>query len=505
MELRPYFEWRGLGFISHSALRVRDELRDLRRRADLRGARRPGRRPEGLPVRRGAQGRAQAVGVQGVRHRLHAGDADRHLHGLPGGRLRRLLQLRPVHPAAGEGGDHGREHRARRPGRRRSSADAGAGTSAAARRADERSGAAEPSDREEQVLERIDRARGAARPRVKEERITLAHGAGGKATQTLIEAVFLEAFRNPLLEPLEDQAVLRGRRRAAGVHHRLVRGLAAVLPRRRHRRPGRQRHRQRPGGLPGPARCTCRPASSWRRASPSPTCGRIVASMAGRGGRGRRAGRHRRHQGGAAGQGRRLLHQHRGRGGAGARRDPGGRDARPGDAVLVSGPIGDHGVTIMLARGELDIEADLAVRHRAAARPGRRAARRRPPACAACATPPAGGVATILNEVAPAAGRGRRGRRGRRPGPARGARRVRDCSASTRCTWPARAGWWSWSTAPQADAALAALRAHPLGDRRGRHRARSRTTRPALVLLKTAFGGTRIVDMLVGDPLPRIC
>ena len=33
---------------------------------------------------------------------------------------------------------------------------------------------------------------------------------------------------------------------------------------------------------------------------------------------------------------------------------------RPGDAVLVSGPIGEHGVTIMLARGELEIEADLA-------------------------------------------------------------------------------------------------------------------------------------------------
>ena len=61
--------------------------------------------------------------------------------------------------------------------------------------------------REELVLERIDRAR-RARPRVKEDRITMSHGAGGKATQTLIEAVFLDAFRNPLLEPLEDAARL---------------------------------------------------------------------------------------------------------------------------------------------------------------------------------------------------------------------------------------------------------------------------------------------------------
>ena len=61
--------------------------------------------------------------------------------------------------------------------------------------------------REEMVLERIDRAR-RARARVREDRITMSHGAGGKATQSLIEAIFLDAFRNPLLEPLEDAARL---------------------------------------------------------------------------------------------------------------------------------------------------------------------------------------------------------------------------------------------------------------------------------------------------------
>ncbi|MGC8628374.1 MAG: HypE family hydrogenase expression/formation protein, partial [Acidimicrobiales bacterium] len=44
--------------------------------------------------------------------------------------------------------------------------------------------------------------------RLREERVTLAHGAGGKATHALIEAVFLEAFHNPLLDGLEDAAVL---------------------------------------------------------------------------------------------------------------------------------------------------------------------------------------------------------------------------------------------------------------------------------------------------------
>lgn len=63
-------------------------------------------------------------------------------------------------------------------------------------------------NREQQVLARIERIR-RRKPVVREERITLAHGAGGKATHTLIEAVFLEAFRNPLLAPLDDGALLR--------------------------------------------------------------------------------------------------------------------------------------------------------------------------------------------------------------------------------------------------------------------------------------------------------
>jgi hydrogenase expression/formation protein HypE len=55
-----------------------------------------------------------------------------------------------------------------------------------------------------------------------------------------------------------------------------------------------------------------------------------------------------------------------------------------------------------------------------------------------------------------------------------------------------------------ADAALAALRAHPLGADAaivGEVVAEP----PAMVVLDTAFGGSRVVDMLAGDPLPRIC
>jgi hydrogenase expression/formation protein HypE len=56
----------------------------------------------------------------------------------------------------------------------------------------------------------------------------------------------------------------------------------------------------------------------------------------------------------------------------------------------------------------------------------------------------------------------------------------------------------------QAEAAIAALREHPLGAGAAVI-GRVRDDPPGLVLIRTAFGGTRIVDLLVGDPLPRIC
>jgi len=106
--------------------------------------------------------------------------------------------------------------------------------------------------KEQQVLQRLERVRH-RKARLREERITMAHGAGGKATMTLIEALFLEAFRNPLLEPLEDQAVFSvDGVRLAFTTDSFV-GVAAVFPRWQHRRPGSQRNRERPGRLRRPA------------------------------------------------------------------------------------------------------------------------------------------------------------------------------------------------------------------------------------------------------------
>jgi len=64
------------------------------------------------------------------------------------------------------------------------------------------------ADREDRVLERIDKFR-QRRPRLLDDVVTLAHGAGGKSSAALVDAVFLEAFRNEELEQLGDAAVLR--------------------------------------------------------------------------------------------------------------------------------------------------------------------------------------------------------------------------------------------------------------------------------------------------------
>jgi hydrogenase expression/formation protein HypE len=180
----------------------------------------------------------------------------------------------------------------------------------------------------------------------------------------------------------------------------------------------------------------------------------------------------------------------------------GAATARPGDAVIVSGPVGDHGVTIMLARGELDIEADLTSDTAAMngmiaglleAVPGVRAMR----------DATRGGVATILNEVAVAAGVGVAVEEDQIPvrTQVRGAAELLGIDPM----YVASEGRMvAVVDGEQADRALAVLRAHPLGEQAaviGHITADS----PGIVLLKTAFGGTRIVDLLVGDPLPRIC
>jgi hydrogenase expression/formation protein HypE len=176
---------------------------------------------------------------------------------------------------------------------------------------------------------------------------------------------------------------------------------------------------------------------------------------------------------------------------------------RPGDKVLVSGPIGDHGITILLARGELDLEAELCSDTRSVLPLIEALAREAAPGIRWMRDPTRGGLATSLNELARDAGVGIFLREDAIP--------VRDTVRGA-CELLgldplhiANEGQFVAIVAPpHAEAALAALHAAP-----GGHEAATigeiREQPAATVLGATSYGGTRVIDMLVGDPLPRIC
>ena len=179
------------------------------------------------------------------------------------------------------------------------------------------------------------------------------------------------------------------------------------------------------------------------------------------------------------------------------------RSVRPGDKVLLSGPIGDHGITILLARGELDFEADLRSDTRSVFPLVQAMARGAGPGIRWMRDPTRGGVATSLNELARDCGLGIHLNEDRDSGP-----RHR-CGAPASC-WVRSAAHRQRRTIPGRRGArvrrygLNALRQTEGGDEAviiGEVH-----EQPAgSVLIATAYGGSRIIDMLVGDPLPRIC
>jgi hydrogenase expression/formation protein HypE len=176
---------------------------------------------------------------------------------------------------------------------------------------------------------------------------------------------------------------------------------------------------------------------------------------------------------------------------------------RPSDKIILSGPIGDHGITILLARGELDLEADLRSDTRSVLPMVEALAAKVASAVRWMRDPTRGGVATSLNELA------------------------RDCAFGMQISEDlipihdavrgacellgldplhiANEGQFLAVVAPESlDAALDALHRTPGGEEAVM--IGEVTEQPAgSVLVTTRYGGTRIVDMLVGDPLPRIC
>ena len=363
------------------------------------------------------------------------------------------------------------------------------------------SGSERQPTHEEVVLDRIEAYR-RRRPRLLDTKVNLAHGAGGKASAALLDAVFLEAFRNESLSPLGDAAVL-----PLPSGERLAFSTDSFVVKPRSFPGGTVGHLAVHGTVNDVAMMGAKPL--WLTAAFVLEEGlditelqEIVADMA--------------EAAAAAGVtivsgDTKVVNKAAADGvyittaGVGlipAHVHLGADKVQPGDKVIVSGRVGDHGIAVMLARGELGIEADVKsdtaplgglVEKLLAAAPNTRWLR----------DPTRGGVATVCNELARAAD----------------VHVVLDEAAipvqnavNGACEilgidplYVANEGKLvAVVPADETDAAMAALKADPLGE----HAAvigEIREEPQGVVIINTLFGGTRIVDMLVGDPLPRIC
>ncbi len=334
------------------------------------------------------------------------------------------------------------------------------------------------------------------------QRVTLAHGSGGRMTQQLIQQVFGARFANPILDRMNDAALLssvEGGRLAFSIDGHVVSPLFF------------------PGGSIGDiavygtvndlAMMGARPL--WLAASfiieeglPLKDLRRIAEDMAQ-----------------AAARAGVLLVAgdtkvvERGKGDgvyvsvAGVGVVPEGvhidaAHARPGDAVLINAPIAAHGMTIMTLREGLNFDADLQsdaaplngiVADLLAAAPHVHAMR----------DATRGGLATALNELAQASQVGILIREEAIP--------VHEAARSV-CAllgldplYVANEGVFVAVVPPEeAERALTALRAHPLG-RSARLIGHVTDAHVGKVVLETALGAKRIVPMLSGNLLPRIC
>lgn len=356
-------------------------------------------------------------------------------------------------------------------------------------------------DREAAVLERIEAFR-RRRPRLLDEVITMAHGAGGKASAALIDAVFVDAFASLKQGPLTDGAILS---LSTGMRLAFTTDSFVVKPR---RFPGGSiGHLAVHGTVNDLAVSGAKPL--WLSAAFVIEEGFAVEELRGIAADMAEA---------AAQAGvlivtgdTKVVDKGAADGvyittaGVGVLPDGlqlGADQVRPGDVVLLSGTMADHGMAVMLARGDLMLEAD--IRSDTAPLGDLVAALlRAAPSTRWMRDPTRGGVATVCNELA------------------------RDANLAVvldevllpvtpavtgACDllgidplYVANEGKVVAVVAPQeADAALVAMRSHPLG-RNATRIGEIKAEPEAIVVLLTTFGGTRIVDMLVGDPLPRIC
>jgi hydrogenase expression/formation protein HypE len=181
---------------------------------------------------------------------------------------------------------------------------------------------------------------------------------------------------------------------------------------------------------------------------------------------------------------------------------PGPTRAEPGDVVIVSGPVARHGMCIMAAREGLQFESAI-TSDSACLIPLVNALRDAGVDVHVLRDPTRGGVASALNEIATASGVGVEIDEGTLPVP--GDVRAACEMLGLDPLYVANEGvLTAFVPAAQRDQALAALRAHPLGAS-AECIGKVVAAHPRIVALRTMLGGTRIVDLLPGDQLPRIC
>jgi hydrogenase expression/formation protein HypE len=356
------------------------------------------------------------------------------------------------------------------------------------------------------VLDKIERVRQHRRHKfyLRDERITLSHGSGGKTTHNLIEGVFAPAFANPILDPMDDAATFS----VEGPPHRLAFTTDSYVVSPLFFPGGDIGKLAVNGTINDLATSGARPlylsaGFILEEGFPIADLRRIVDSMA--------------HAASEAGIAivtgdTKVVQRGKADGvfintaGVGVVRSGwamGQSYIRPGDKVLLSGPVGDHGIAIMLAREALDLETDIqsdsAALHTLAAALIEAVG----DGVHCFKDPTRGGVATSLNEMAIAAEVAIALDERLIPvrPEVRGACEILGLDPLTIAN---EGKLLAVVAGEQAERALAVMRAHPLG-REANIIGEVRADPPAMVFLRTTIGGTRVLDMLVGDPLPRIC
>ncbi|MDE3154631.1 MAG: hydrogenase expression/formation protein HypE [Acidobacteriota bacterium] len=332
--------------------------------------------------------------------------------------------------------------------------------------------------------------------------VLLGHGSGGKLSAELVRDVFLPAFRHPALAALNDQAIVRvnGSRVAFTTDSFVVKPLFF------------------PGGdigtlavhgtindlaMGGAQPLFLSVALIIEEGLPMDDLRRVVASLqqsAERAGVGIVTGDTKVVE---KGSGDGLFITTSGIGLVPDGVDLSADRARPGDAVLLSGTLGDHGITILGQREGLRFDGAMAsdsaalhtlVADLLAVGTGFRCFR----------DPTRGGLASTLNEIAAQSGVAIELDEAQLPirDEVRGACELLGLDP----LYVANEGKLVALVDPaMADRALETMRAHPLGRQAVRVGTVQATARGPIVTMRTPFGTTRIVDMLAGDQLPRIC